>query len=175
MEVIIERVAGLDIHKKSITACVRTPDDQGARAEQVRTFSAFLDGLEALRAWLADERVTHVAMEATSSYWLPLWHVLEEGEVFDTTDVDVALTVPTDYRGVLETTRGIPYGRQISVERLCRMTPGLDADSDEDQNTAREALDANPTPLFVPDHRVRDGPSAAPPAVEQRLRTLEGL
>ena len=82
MDTIIERVAGLDIHKKSITACVRTPDGQGGRAEQVRTFSAFLGGLEALRAWLLSERVTHVAMEATGSYWLPLWRVLEEGEVF---------------------------------------------------------------------------------------------
>lgn len=83
MEVIVERVAGLDIHKKSITAAVRTPDDAGGRAEQVRTFSAFLAGLEALRAWLLVERVTHVAMEATSSYWLPVWRVLEEDEVFD--------------------------------------------------------------------------------------------
>ena len=82
MEVIIERVAGLDIHKRSITVAVRTPDGQGGRAEQVRTFSAFLGGLEALRAWLLEERVTHVAMEATSSYWLPLWRVLEEDEAF---------------------------------------------------------------------------------------------
>ena len=78
MEVIIERVAGLDIHKKSITACVRTPDGSGGRSEQVRTFSAFLAGLEALRAWLLEEGVTHVAMEATSSYWLPVWRVLED-------------------------------------------------------------------------------------------------
>lgn len=82
MEVIIERVAGLDIHKRSITAAVRTPDGQGGRVEQVRTFSAFLGGLETLRTWLLEERVTHVAMEATSSYWLPVWRVLEEGEVF---------------------------------------------------------------------------------------------
>jgi SAM-dependent methyltransferase len=41
-------------------------------------FLAFLGGLEALRAWLLTERVTHLAMEATSSYWLPVWRVLEE-------------------------------------------------------------------------------------------------
>lgn len=78
MEVIVERAGALDVHKKSITACVRTPDGEGGRAEQVRTFSAFLDGLEALRGWLLAERVSHVAMEATSSYWLPVWRVLEE-------------------------------------------------------------------------------------------------
>jgi transposase len=52
-------------------------------AEQIRTFSAFLDGLEALRSWLLTERVTHVAMEATSSYWLSVWRVLEENEPFE--------------------------------------------------------------------------------------------
>jgi transposase len=78
MEVIVERAGALDIHKKSITACVRTPDGQGGRAEQVRTYSAFLGGLESLRGWLLAERVSHVAMEATSSYWLPVWRVLEE-------------------------------------------------------------------------------------------------
>ena len=83
MEVIVERAAGLDIHKKSITACVRTPEGAGGRAEQVRTFAAFLDGLELLRGWLLEAGVTQVAMEATSSYWLPVWRVLEEGEVFD--------------------------------------------------------------------------------------------
>jgi transposase len=83
MEVIVGHVAGLDIHKKSITAAVRTPDGSGGRVEQVRTFSAFLGGLEALRGWLLAERVTHVAMEATSSYWLPVWRVLEDNEPFE--------------------------------------------------------------------------------------------
>jgi transposase len=78
MEVILDRCAGLDIHKKSVTACVRTPDGRGGRAEQVRRFDAFLDGLTELRAWLLEQAVTQVAMEATSSYWLPVWRVLEE-------------------------------------------------------------------------------------------------
>jgi methylated-DNA-[protein]-cysteine S-methyltransferase len=39
----------------------------------------------------------------------------------------------------------------------------------------REALAANPVPLLIPDHRVRDGPSGAPPPVEQKLRAVEGL
>jgi transposase len=82
MEVIVERAAGLDIHKKSITACVRIPDGRGGRSEQTRTFSAFLAGLTELRGWLLAQQVTHVAMEATSSYWLPVWRVLEEGEPF---------------------------------------------------------------------------------------------
>jgi methylated-DNA-[protein]-cysteine S-methyltransferase len=98
-----------------------------------------------------------------------------EGEEVDFSDVEVALTMPTDRRAVLEKVREIPYGEQVSVEKLATMTPGLNADEMDDQQLVRTALDENPVPLVVPDHRVRDGPSAAPPEIEQRLRSLEGL
>lgn len=98
-----------------------------------------------------------------------------EGKRDDFRDVDVALTVPTDQRAVLEATRQIPFGESVSVEQLARMTPTLDASDDDDQMLVREALDANPAPIVIPDHRVRDAPSAAPPEVEQKLRSLEGL
>lgn len=94
-------------------------------------------------------------------------------DTFD--DVDVAMTMPTDHRAVLETLRTVPYGENVTVRGLARMTPDLDPESDEDAMLIRTALDENPVPLVVPDHRVSDGPSAAPPAVEQRLRSLEGL
>ncbi|WP_435344968.1 methylated-DNA--[protein]-cysteine S-methyltransferase [Haloarchaeobius sp. HRN-SO-5] len=91
-------------------------------------------------------------------------------------DVQVALTLPTDQRSVLETLREqVPYGEDITVAQLARMTPGLDAEDEDDLVLVRTALDANPAPLLIPDHRVRDGPSAAEPDVEQRLRSLEGL
>jgi methylated-DNA-[protein]-cysteine S-methyltransferase len=90
-------------------------------------------------------------------------------------DVTVALTVPTDQRGVLESVRGIPYGEEVSCDQLARMTADLDADDEGDRETVRTALANNPAPLLIPDHRVRDGPSAAPPAVEQKLRAVEGL
>ncbi|SIQ77805.1 methylated-DNA-[protein]-cysteine S-methyltransferase [Haladaptatus litoreus] len=90
-------------------------------------------------------------------------------------DVQVALTLPTDQRSVLEAVRKVPYGEQVNVETLTRMTSGLDHTEEADLELARTALDANPAPLLVPDHRIRDGPSAAPPDVEQKLRSLEGL
>ncbi|WP_254767271.1 MGMT family protein [Salinilacihabitans rarus] len=90
-------------------------------------------------------------------------------------DVQVALTVPTDQRRVLETVRTIPYGEQVDVKALARMTPDLDPEDDDDVILVRTALDGNPAPILIPDHRVRDGPSAAPPAVEQKLRSLEEL
>jgi methylated-DNA-[protein]-cysteine S-methyltransferase len=98
-----------------------------------------------------------------------------EGSEKSFTDVEVALTVPTDQRRVLETVRGIPYGTQVGVEKVAGMTAGLDPGESDDQRLVRTALAENPAPLLIPDHRVRDGPSAAPPAVEQKLRSLEGL
>jgi methylated-DNA-[protein]-cysteine S-methyltransferase len=91
----------------------------------------------------------------------------------DFDDVTVGLTVPTEHRKVLESVRNVPYGEQITVKRVLSMTPDVDADSDDDVATARTALAENPVPLFVPDHRVRDGPSGAPAAVAERLRDLE--
>lgn len=93
----------------------------------------------------------------------------------DFSEVEIALTVPTDQRRVLGRVREIPFGDQIKVETLARMTSGIDHTDEDDLNVVRTALDQNPAPLLIPDHRVRDGPSAAPPAVEQKLRSLEGL
>jgi methylated-DNA-[protein]-cysteine S-methyltransferase len=98
-----------------------------------------------------------------------------EGEREDFADVDVAMTMPTDRRDVLQAVRDVPCGAQFSVAELAGITPGLDGDDDGNRQLVRTALAGNPAPVVIPDHRVRDGPSAAPPAVEQRLRSLEGL
>jgi len=90
-------------------------------------------------------------------------------------DVTVGLTVPTNQRKVLESVRNLPYGEDATVEQVANMTAELDGKESEDLATVREALAANPVPLLIPDHRVRDGPSGAPPAVEQKLRSVEGL
>jgi transposase len=83
MEVIVERCAGLDVHKKSVMAAVRKAGRGRRRAEVVREFSTFTDGLIELRDWLVEECVTEVAMEATGSYWKPVWHVLEDAAGFE--------------------------------------------------------------------------------------------
>jgi methylated-DNA-[protein]-cysteine S-methyltransferase len=89
-------------------------------------------------------------------------------------DVDVALTAGGDRRAILQTLQNVPYGEALACGQLARMTGGL-SDDDEGLRTVRETLAANPVPLLVPDHRVRDGPSGAPPRVVQRLRSIEGL
>jgi transposase len=71
-EVIHPQCCGLDVHKKSVTAHVLTPE----RA-YTRTFRTMLTDLEALADWLAELGVTLVAMESTGVYWQPVYNVLE--------------------------------------------------------------------------------------------------
>ncbi len=78
MDVLVERVSALDVHKASVTACVRVPVERGQRAEHVAQFSTTVQGLLALRDWLAAHQVTQVAMEATGVYWKPVWAILED-------------------------------------------------------------------------------------------------
>jgi transposase len=78
MEVIIDRCAGLDVHKKTVVACVRTPaSGRWKRHSEVRTFGTFERDLVAMRDWLIGLGVTEVAMEATGVFWKPVWHVLD--------------------------------------------------------------------------------------------------
>ncbi len=75
LEVVHERCCGLDVHKKTVVACVIIP---GAR--EVRTFGTMTDELEALASWLEAQGVTHVAMESTGVFWKPIYNVLEAGD-----------------------------------------------------------------------------------------------
>jgi transposase len=79
MEAIHDRVAGLDVHKTSVVACVRVRSGRKLRRE-CRTFETTTAGLQTLLAWLEEERCTHVAMEATGVYWRPVWNILSDGD-----------------------------------------------------------------------------------------------
>jgi transposase len=77
MRVVHERCCGLDVHKKTVVACVLTPGSGGRPRREVRTFGTMTDDLEHLAGWLASEGVTHVAMESTGVFWQPIWNLLE--------------------------------------------------------------------------------------------------
>jgi transposase len=77
MEVVIPRCAGLDVHKKTVMACIRLQGPAGTVTQQLRTFGTTTRELERLRVWLQEYGVTHVAMEATGVLWKPVWHVLD--------------------------------------------------------------------------------------------------
>ena len=75
MERVIERCGGLDVHKKTVVACVRVPGRTSGREQHVRTFGTTTAELLALRDWLGGYGVTHVAMESTGVYWKPIFYV----------------------------------------------------------------------------------------------------
>ncbi len=77
METLYPRCAGIDVHKKTVAVCVRCADGPGRPRQQVRTFGTLTGDLLALADWLAEQGVTHVAMESTGVYWKPVYHLLE--------------------------------------------------------------------------------------------------
>jgi transposase len=78
MDVVVARCAGLDVHKDTVVACVRTPGPDGRRGEQVRTFGTTTAELLVLRDWLVAEGVRLVGMESTGVYWRCVYYVLED-------------------------------------------------------------------------------------------------
>ena len=78
MEVVHRRCCGLDVHKKSVVACVVLSDPSGPPQREVRTFGTFTHEVLALADWLAEQQVTHIALESTGVYWKPIWNLLED-------------------------------------------------------------------------------------------------
>jgi transposase len=78
MQVLYARCAGLDVHCKTVSACVSVCESQARKIQKVRVFSTFTRDLLEMARWLKEEGVTHVAMEATGVYWRPVWAVLED-------------------------------------------------------------------------------------------------
>jgi len=76
MDVLYPCCAGLDVHARQVTACVRQVAD-GVVTRQHQVFAATTDGLTRLATWLRDQGCTHVAMEATGVYWKPVWQQLD--------------------------------------------------------------------------------------------------
>jgi transposase len=81
VEIIYPRVAGIDVGKREIAVAVRAPADiPGERHQQIRKFKTFYQVLRQMVAWLVEQGVTHVAMEATGVFWKPVFHALCEVE-----------------------------------------------------------------------------------------------
>lgn len=72
MQVVYERCCGLDVHKKSVTACIFTPE-----GKELKQFGTMTDDLLELANWIKQNGCTHIAMESTGSYWKPIYNLLE--------------------------------------------------------------------------------------------------
>jgi transposase len=77
VEVVYPRCCGVDVHKKTVVACLIVPGPQGRPVKEVRTCGTMTDELLALVDWVVTAGCTHVAMESTGSFWKPLYNLLE--------------------------------------------------------------------------------------------------
>jgi transposase len=68
----------LDVHKKTVVACIRRLGPEGQPEEQVRTFGTMTGDLLELADWLATHGVTTIAIESTGVYWKPVYYILED-------------------------------------------------------------------------------------------------
>src|SRR5713226_5836106 len=78
VEVLYERCCGLDVHQKTVVACLITPGRGGQPHKELRTFGTLTADLLELADWLRAAQCTQVAMEATGVYWQPIWNLLED-------------------------------------------------------------------------------------------------
>jgi len=72
MEILYKQCCGLDVHKKSVTACAITPE-----GKEIKTFGTMTEELFALIEWLKSKGCSHAAMESTGVYWKPIYNLLE--------------------------------------------------------------------------------------------------
>lgn len=93
MKQLVERCCGLDVHKRTITACARVPDRSGQVVEVIQTWGTTTPDLLALNDWLMGLGVTHVAMESTGVYWKCVYYILEG-------DFELLLVNPTHMKNV---------------------------------------------------------------------------
>ncbi|TEB09117.1 IS110 family transposase [Pelotomaculum propionicicum] len=68
---------GIDVHKKFLVACIAFTNDKGVTTYKSSRFSTFTSGLRKLSEWLRSSFCTHVCMESTGKYWIPVYNVLE--------------------------------------------------------------------------------------------------
>jgi transposase len=78
LDVMFTHCAGLDVHKKSVTACALVPGKKGKVRPVFKTFGTTTKALREMKAWLLELGVTHVAMESTGVYWKPVYNILQD-------------------------------------------------------------------------------------------------
>jgi transposase len=77
MDVMYPRCGGLDVHKKTVAACLIMSTEGPEPVKEIRTFRTMTADLLALADWLQEAGCTHVAMESTGVYWRPVYNLLE--------------------------------------------------------------------------------------------------
>jgi transposase len=154
MEILYERCCGLDIHKKTVVACLLTPGADGQVQQTIRSFGTMTADLLALRDWLAAAGCTQVAMEATGVYWKPLYNLLEDACTLTLANARHIKQVPgrkTDVRdcawiadllrhGLLHASF-VPPRPQRELRELCRYRTSLVQERADEANRLQKTLE----------------------------------
>jgi transposase len=156
MEVVHGRCGGLDVHKKSVVACVLWSGEAGLVERVVRTFGTMTDDLEGLAEWLTEQEVSAVVMEATGVYWKPVYNVLERRGGFEVlvgnaehlkavpgrkTDVKDAEWLATLLRHGLVRPSFIPNRKQRELRELTRYRTALIRERASEVNRLQKTLE----------------------------------
>src|SRR5437763_16702382 len=100
MQVVHERCCGLDVHKKTVVACILIMLENGEVQPHIRTFSTMTAGLLALSDWLESLQVSVVAMQSTGLYWQAVFNVLQDGDQIMLVNAQHMKAVPGGKRDV---------------------------------------------------------------------------
>ena len=123
------RTARLDIHKKTVVACLLTQDAQGKTGRETRTFSTMTVDILELLDWLTAQGCTHVAMESTGEYWKPVYNLLEDHFTLLVVNARHIKTVPRPIADLLQhgllRPSFIPPAGQRALRDLARYRGGL--------------------------------------------------
>jgi transposase len=69
MQVVYERCCGLDVHKRTVVACVLVTPPDGTVQRDVRTFGTMTADVLAFSDWLTARGISVLALESTGVYW----------------------------------------------------------------------------------------------------------
>lgn len=156
MEVLYKRCCGLDIHKKSIYACVLIKEE-GKREKHLARFGTMTEDILRLGEWLRSSGVERVGMESTGVYWKPIWNLLEEEFDLELINAEHIKKVPGRKTDVKDSewiaellqhglVRGsfVPVQPQRDLRELTRHRAGLSEDKARVANRLQKVLeDAN--------------------------------
>jgi transposase len=81
LPVVLSLCCGIDVHKKTLTACLLKPGASGETTKHIRAFKTMTGALQELAAWLVGEGCRHVAIESAGVYWKPVFNLLEKAKV----------------------------------------------------------------------------------------------
>ena len=111
-ELVIARVAAIDVAKATGKVCVRLPGKSGRRVSRVWDISATTGAVADLAEQLVDLEVQRVSVESTSDYWRIFYYLLEAA------GLDVQLVNARDVKNV----PGRPKTDRLDAVWLAKLT-----------------------------------------------------